>query len=360
MNKKEINKPTLSDVAKEAGVSIMTVSNVVNGRVELVRAETRQRVLETVHKLGYRPHSHARGLRLSRSSVIGMLVVMRQSDFLAAPWMSRMVAGLSNALNEQGYGLLLHSQSPDALDESVLLKWAHSDGLIAILSGPDREREDIWKKLVRMNQPVIALQETIVPRSGEDLAIVRQDDFDGAEKIATHLLARGARRLVFLEPDFSWPNMAERISAISAQVRKTRGASLKVVKCRDESYASVEASVLAELEASGLPDAFLAANEPIALAALDTIEGKGYRVPEDTMLTGFNAFDLWFFARKRITTISFPAYEIGVRAGQTMLARLRSGRFPRKVEVFPAEFVQGDTTTRNPRRGRVTTLSKTN
>ena len=70
------------------------------------------------------------------------------------------------------------------------------------------------------------------------------------------------------------------------------------------------------------------------------------------VLTGFNAFDLWFFARKRITTIDFPAYEIGVRAGETMLERLRTGRFPKRMDVFPANFVQGVTTTIASDRGR--------
>jgi len=70
------------------------------------------------------------------------------------------------------------------------------------------------------------------------------------------------------------------------------------------------------------------------------------------MLTGFNAFDLWFFARKLITSIDFPAYEIGVRAGETMLARLQTGRFPKRVDVFPGRFVQGVTTTTTSSRER--------
>lgn len=330
----------------------MTVSNVVNNRVDLVRGDTQKRVSNAINKLGYRPQSQARGLRLSRFWAIGMQIVMRKTDFLAGSWMSRIVAGLSNTLNEQSYGLLLHSQSSEALEESVLLKAANTDGLIAILSGSDPERMAIYEKLVRLNQPVIALQETFVPWPGADLAILRQDDFDGGMKLAAHLLTNGASRLVFLVPDFAWPSMIERGRGLAAEVEKFGGASLRIVKCKDDNYASVEATVNRELKGTGLPDAFIAANEPIALAALDTIERNGYSIPEDVMLTGFNAFDLWFYAKKRITTIDFPAYAIGVRAGKTMLERLRSGRFPKTVDVFPAKFIQGVTTAtaRGPRR----------
>lgn len=344
-------RPTLLDVARKANVSVMTASNVVNNR-SLVRVETQRRVREAIQKLGYRPQSHARGLRLARSWTIGMQIVMKKTDFLASPWMGRMVAGLSNTLNQRGYGLLLHSQSVEALDESVLLKLANTDGLITILSGPDDERMAILEKLDKLKQPVIALQETLMPRAGADLAIVRQDDFEGAVKLATHLLSAGARRLVFLVPDFSWPNMVERTRGFELTVKKTRGASLKVVMCQDDSYESVESTVVRELNDHGLPDAFVAGNEPIALAVLDVVERIGYNIPENVMLTGFNAFDLWFFARKRITTIDFPAYEIGVRAGETMLDRLETGRFPKRVDVFPARFVQGVTTTTSQSVGR--------
>jgi LacI family transcriptional regulator len=321
----------------------MTVSNVVNGRNDLVRPVTQRRVNAAIKQLGYRPDSHARALRLSRSWAIGMLVVMRQKDFLALPWMSRMVAGLSNTLNEKGYGLLLHSQSPDALDESVLLKGANTAGLIAILSGPDPEREATWRKLGSLNQPLIALQEPLVPRRGADLASIRQDDFDGGRQLARHLVARGATRLVFLEPDFAWPNMVQRNKGLAQQVAATN-ASLRVVRCEDDTHASVEAAILGELRGNRAPHAFIAANEPIALAALSTIEAAGYRVPEDIQLVSFNAFDLWLFARKRITTIRFPAYDIGVKAGETMLQRLESGVFTKKVQIFPAEIVEGETT----------------
>lgn len=322
----------------------MTVSNVVNGRVHLVRPETRERVDRAIQKLGYRPHVHARALRLARGWAIGMLCITQKSDFLAIQWMSKLVAGLSNYLNEHGYGLLLHRQSPDALDDSILLKWARTDGLIVMLSGPTKEREAILGKLLRLNQPVIALQETIAPRPGQDMAAVRQDDFGAGVKLADHLTSLGARKLVFIEPDFAWPAMAERVRGVTSVIKSVPGASLRVIKCKDEAYEPVENVVLGELKEVGLPDALLGGNEAIALATLTVLESAGYRVPEDVLLTGFNAFEMWFSAKRKITTISFPAYDMGMRAGQMILDRLHSRRFAKRIEILPAELVIGNTT----------------
>ncbi len=87
------------DAAREAKVSIMAVSNVAIGSINQVREDTQNRVRNPIQNLDYRAQSQVRGLRLSRSWAIGMHIVMRRTDFFTLPWMSRMVAGLSNYLN---------------------------------------------------------------------------------------------------------------------------------------------------------------------------------------------------------------------------------------------------------------------
>jgi len=343
---KHRGRPTLLHVARAAGVSKMTVSNVANGRLHLVRESTVNRVQDAIDRLGYRPDLHARALRLSRGWAIGMLVVTRKSDFLASQWMGRVVTGLSNYLGERGFGLLLHTHNPDNLDNSILMKWTHADGLCVLLSGSDQERKEILEKLSRLKLPLVVLQETLVPSRRSDMAVVRQDDFDGGRQLGEHLISQGAERLVFVKPDFSWPAMVERARGVVAAMTARSAVSLRTLECSNDDYDSVEAEILTELAENGLPDAFLAANESIALAILDTITGGGFHVPNDVLLTGFNAFDVWFFAKRKVTTISFPAEEIGIRAGERMLERINTGRFAEKVDVLPATLVIGDTSIR--------------
>jgi LacI family transcriptional regulator len=337
-------KPTLADVARKAGVSVMTVSNVVNGHAGLVREKTRERVTNAIQALGYRPHIHARSLRLSRSWTIGMMITSSISDFPAAPWLSKVLAGLSYHLNEHGYGLLLYNQHPQKLDESTHLKWSRTDGLVVLVSGSTAKRKEILERLSRLNQPIIALQEPNPPLPKQDIAVVRQDDFGGGEKLARHLMTQGAKQLVFIRPASEWPAMRERFRGMASIIKRVSNTSLRAIQCSDESHAAVEAAVLKELQEHGLPDAFIGTNESIALATLNVLESGGYSVPGEVSLAGFNASELWFFAKRKITTIGFLPYEIGTRAAQSMLDRLESGNFSTRVEVLPAELIVGDTT----------------
>jgi DNA-binding LacI/PurR family transcriptional regulator len=273
-----------------------------------------------------------------------MMVTARLSDFPAAPWLSKVLAGLSNHLNEHGYGLLLHNQNPHEIDQSTLLKWARTDGLIVMVSGSNGRRREILDRLSQLNQPIVALQEPTAPHAKQDIAVVRQDDFGGGAILGDHLVAMGARRLIFIKPTSEWPAMRERIRGLSSAIQRCPNASLTSMQCHDESYAAVEASVLKELKAHGLPDAFVGTNEAIALATLNVLEARGYSIPNDVLLAGFNASELWFFARRKITTIRFLPYEIGTQAAEMMVRRLENGHFGNAEEVLPAELVVGDTT----------------
>ncbi len=322
----------------------MTVSNVVNGHAGLVREKTRDRVANAIQALGYRPHIQARALRLSRSWTIGMMITARISDFPAAPWLSKVLAGLSHHLNEHGYGLLLNNHQPQKLDKSTRLNWSRTDGLVVLVSGSAPKRKDTLERLSRLNQPIIALQEPSKLLPKQDIAVVRQDDFGGGKKLARHLVTHGAKRLIFIRPASEWPAMRERMRGMASIIKSVSNTSLRAIQCSDESHAAVEAAVLKELEDHGLPDAFIGTNESIALATLNVLESGGYSVPGDVSLAGFNASELWFFAKRKITTIGFLPYEIGTRAAQSMLDRLESGKFSSRVEVLPAELIVGDTT----------------
>ena len=172
----EHKKIRLADVAAAAGVSVMTVSNVVRGRRDLVRDETWEIVQSAIARLKYRPHSFGRGLRLSKTSTIGMLIVVSDENFLSSPWTSRVVAGLSNYLNEHDYALLIHRQTPISLAESVLMRFSNTDGMCVMVSGTDDVRKDLLSSITQLGQPIVALQESHDPAEFEDFAVVRQDD----------------------------------------------------------------------------------------------------------------------------------------------------------------------------------------
>ena len=115
-------KPNLHTVAAHAGVSIATVSKVVNGVRYGIAEATLQRVLASINELGYRPNRSGRGLRMLRRSIIGMAIVDPSPTFLADPFTTNLVAGLSNYLSDRGFGLLLHGIKPKQVEASFLVK----------------------------------------------------------------------------------------------------------------------------------------------------------------------------------------------------------------------------------------------
>ena len=339
-----LRRPTLQDVAREARVSVMTASNVVNEKTDLVREETFLRVRLAIEKLGYRPQMSARALRLSRSMMVAMLIVMRKRDFLTNPWMSRLVAGLTTCLSDRGFGLLLQNHGPGELEDSVLQRLASMDGVCTILSGTDEERRSLMGRLSLLQRPVIAFQEPAPLRGMRDVAVIRQDDHGAGLAIARHVIECGARTLLFVEPDFAWPAMAERRRGFAEAIARTPGATLRVVRCSDDSFEAVEHAIGEQLRADKLPDAVLCGNESVAVAALQMLERANVRVPQDVLLTAFNAFDSWYLSGRKITTISFPAYELGEAAGERMLSRLQADAFENRSLVLPSKLLVGDTT----------------
>src|SRR6516162_6612329 len=109
---------TIREVARRAGVSLQTVSNVLNGRHSRTSPETRQRVLRTIKELGYHPNAHARGLRLERSETVGYFTVDPSPQFLADPGRSGLLSGVADVLREQDYCLLVQALPPDEPGEA--------------------------------------------------------------------------------------------------------------------------------------------------------------------------------------------------------------------------------------------------
>ncbi|MBX6322137.1 MAG: LacI family DNA-binding transcriptional regulator [Rhodospirillaceae bacterium] len=335
---------TLRDVAAAASVSPMTVSNYINGKFQFMSEATRRRVQRAAERLGYRPHASARSLRLAERLSIGMIVVDDSPAFLADPFITYVVAGLSNYLGQRGYALVLQGLPLRDLRSSPLVRHVLTDGLCILLSGSDATRRACLKRLAELEQPVVAFQERR-PRGVDDLCVVRQDDRHGGALICAHLLERGARRLAVLRPVLDWPAIREREAGMR-QTAKDHGARVRldIVRCGDETLRDTQLALESYLDRHGVPDAVAALNDQMGLAAIKLLRRRGLRVPQDVLVTGFNAFHFWEYADPLLTTVRSPAYEMGARGGEAMLRRLREGRFPARDIVLPVELQPGDST----------------
>ena len=335
---------TLRQVAALAKVSAMTVSNFMNGRFQAMSEETRTRIAETVAKLNYRPHSAGRGLRTSAGLLIGMIVVDESPAFLTDPFITQVVSGLSNHLNQHGYGLVLQGLPIRDFYSSPMIRDQRTDAFCVMLSGRNAQRCEVLGSLADLRYPIVLFQER-PPRSAVDICAIRQDDLKGGRALARHLVDLGARRVLFLAPELTWPAITDRVKGIRHELAGAGDdAELDVLHCGDGSFIAAEALLQSYVASHGFPDAIMGGNDQLGIAGLKVATAHGLRVPADILITGFNAFEFWRYSNPVLTTAHSPAYEIGDRGGSEIIARLKGGSFREREIVYPVELVVGAST----------------
>jgi DNA-binding LacI/PurR family transcriptional regulator len=335
-------RTTLSDVAEASGVSLMTVSNVVNGRTSAVGEDTRQRVEKQIRRLNYRPHASARSLRLARRWSVGMIIVHESPSFLADPFLNQVVAGLNNFLCQRGYGLFLHGLKRADLESSMLVRHIGTDGLCAIISGSKAQRLEVMQRLMTLGQPLVLFQDP-AEFPGADVCSIRADDFHGGQLLAEHVLAKGAKRLLMLEPNLQWASIDERKRGIRKVLRRVPDAELASLAFPSDALAAAQQHLAGYIDGHGLPDAMLGTDQ-LAVAALKFLARRKVRVPQDVLVTGFNAFEFSQYTDPVLTTVRSTPYELGNIAGEAILDRFETGTFSRRSVVLPVSLQEGGST----------------
>ena len=332
-------RTTLMEIAKAAGVSASTVSNVVNGRLHLMSDETRRRIEKLIQQSNYRPNEEARNLRLSQRRTVGLIVVGDSPTFLADPMITNIVAGLSNYLGVNGYSLLITGITHAAIESAQMLRRDQTDAICLFPSGPPSERSRLFNLLRPLGQPVVVFQDR-APQDMPDAVSVRQDDRKAGRLIAERLLARGATRLAFLSPVQRWSAMAEREAGVR-EIVEARGLGLDMMTSGSEGVGDTETAMDRYAERFGLPDAVIGGNDQMAIAAMNWALDRNLRVPQDLRVAGFNGFALTGLARPALTTVSSPAYELGLRGAELVVRRLREGPFSDTDVVFDVTLRPG-------------------
>lgn len=332
-------RPTIHAVAAYAGVSTATVSKVVNQITVGVADATRARVEAAIRHLGYRPSRIGRSLRTLQRSIIGLAIVDPSPRFLADPFTTNLVAGLTNYLSSCGFGLLLHGVKPGELESSFLVRESEADALCVNLSGPRRTRLACMRMLADLGQPFVAFQD-LPDRSIADACFIRQDDKGGAVDLARHLMARRPRRATMIIADVPWPAVEQRVAGIR-QVLSAHRVPLDLVRCDETVTESIINAIEARIAAGTLPDLVIGQNDQIAVAAMQVLRRHGLRIPEEVAVSGFNAFPFTSFADPALTTVRSRAYELGQLGAEVMLGRLQEGRFRQREYVLPVTLVPG-------------------
>jgi DNA-binding LacI/PurR family transcriptional regulator len=325
---------TIKDVAREAGVSISTVSHALSGK-RPISEPTRRRVLEAVERLGYRPNWNARSLASRSTRVLGLVV----AD-ISNPFYPTAARGVEDVAIQHDYSLIICSTDGDERREREyidVLEARQVDGIV-YMAGLAANRR-LAELVARGGIPVVAADEQL---RDLDLPGVFLMNERAGEMVADHLVALGHRRLGFIGGPRHLPTVGERLAGFVA------GTASHGLPVADECviYADnraeggqVAAAVLTALDRP--PTAVFVANDMMALGVLEHCRSSGLAVPGDLSVVGVD--DLPVARLVGLTTIHQPMYEIGATAARLLFEILESGGHPAPVRMQPELVVRSST-----------------
>jgi len=334
---------TIRDVAKESGVSVATVSYVLNNGPRAVRPETRERVVSTMRRLNYHPNAVARSLVRKRTHMMGILVGDEQSEIVNNNYYAGVLAGVFAGARQRGYNITFLTAASTDQDIEHHIRAQRPDAMLMIAP---RLGQDLPKRLKSVGVPlgVVGAGDSYE----DDAAIcVDVDNWAGMRLGMQHLWERGHRKIVYA---IGAPNQesTQVRRMVFEQVLREWGVEPSEHDFIAHSFHKevVYTAVEQRLQQASLPTAIFAGNDGIALAALQAARDLGRRVPEDIAVIGYDDWPIASYMTPGLTTIRQPMHEIGeaVVQGLANLIEKKSVKAETRVKRFPPTLIIRDST----------------
>lgn len=308
--------PTLSQVARKAGVGTTTVSRVINGGYR-VSPETLEHVRHVIQTLGYRPNQAARTLKGHRTKTIGLVI-----PSIADPFFSNLAEAAQAVARANDSLLIVVTTSNDPRTEmenlDVLIRH-RTDGLLIV---PANSQSQILHDLIdRVALPVVAIDR---PVAGSAIRSVVCDNFRGAITGTQHLIDHGYKRIVCLTGESTLYTIRERMRGYRKAVESARLPCILDTTVKD--YRSAEYAIKSLLDGANPPDAIFATKNSTTIFAIEVLQALNVSVPQSVALLGFDDFELASTVRPSITVIQQPVEEIGRQAAEVLFSQLLEER----------------------------------
>ncbi|PWS34527.1 hypothetical protein DFH01_23565 [Falsiroseomonas bella] len=309
-------RPTITDVAREAGVSTGTVSHVLNGSRD-VSAERRERVMRAVRDLGYVPNLLAQSLRRNRATLIGLCMPHAAFGYFVA--LSEAFEGLAA---EAGYDILHVFSRQDSDTELHRVETLLRFDIGGLLLLPSWEPGATLDRLARAAVPTVILDRPIEDARFDQ---VRVDVRAAMRRAAAELLARGHRRLAFVSANPRLLISRHRIEGLRQGLAEVPRASLEIIE-RSENAATFLEQLATAMRGPKRPTALLATNTQGVEQVVRALAALGLRCPEDVSLIAVDEPPWSEMATPRLSAIRPPASEVACRAWELLLARMQGVR----------------------------------
>ncbi|AZV59263.1 LacI family DNA-binding transcriptional regulator [Peribacillus frigoritolerans] len=330
-------KPTIYDVANEAGVSISTVSKVLNNTGSIAE-KTRKRVRETMRELNYQPSVVASVKK--RIQTIGLLI-----PNIANPFMAEIARGIENHLKKFGFSLMICSTDNDLKTEIEyisILKQKYIDGII-IATGLKEDKA--IKELLNAEIPVALLSRDVSSLAVDSVLV---DDFLGGFEATEHLINLGHQKIAMITEDINFPTIKTRVEGYKQALEK---AGLEydesLVLLNNTSLEEGKQSTRKLLNLSVPPTAIFASTEFLAIGAIQAARELKVKVPQKLSIIGFDDTVLATICDPPLTTIAQPIHEMSEKVVELLIAEIENPKETKQRVVLSPKLVVRESTAHN-------------
>ncbi|MDF2725696.1 MAG: transcriptional regulator [Paenibacillus sp.] len=330
-------KTTIYDIAKAAGVSIATVSKVINGTGR-ISAETRERINEIMQELDYQPSVVASALTGKSTFTIGLLI-----PDLANPLYAEIARSAEDRGRELGFNLVMCSTDNNPRRESNYISFLKQKRVDGILISTGISDEAGLKNLAEQKIPVALVTRDIASLDADS---VRVDDFMGGYQAASHLIGLGHRHFAIIAEDLQLPASSERVRGCKFALEEA-GIEFNQTFVK-ESTSSVEEGkrhALELLQSDDSPTAIFASNDLLAIGAVQAAKELRLTIPWDLSVVGFDNTLLAGIIDPPLTTVSQPIAQMGREAMNLIIQEIRGEKQGKQKMVLTPELIVRNSTT---------------
>lgn len=331
-----MKKTTMSDIARIAGVSKATVSMVLNKKDENISEETKNRILSIAKEMNYIPNSVARSLSTKRSSTIGIIV-----PDITNPYFSEVSRAIEDSANNYGYNVILCNSDNETEKEEKYVELLISklvDGVIFAVGGHNTKGIELLKG---NNVPFVLLDRHV--EGFENLYGVYCENQLGVAQGVEYLYESGKRKIVFVKGPGDIEIAKQRLYGYKSTMKKYGIFNESFVFESDftmQGGKNVTEKILSEIENI---DAIFYSNDAMAVGGMKVLLRRGYKVPEDISIMGFDNIQISEFVEPELTTIGQPIYEMGRESCRLLIDVINNVDVEKKEIYFKPQIIKRGT-----------------
>ncbi|KTD87339.1 LacI family DNA-binding transcriptional regulator [Paenibacillus etheri] len=320
---------TIKDVAKKAGVSVATVSRVIN-ESGYVNIDTRKKVEAAIKEMNYTPNEVARSLYKRKSKLIGLLL-----PDITNPFFPQLARGIEDRMQEHGYRIIFGNSDENEEKELDYIQTFIQNNVIGMISSTNFPEKDIYSNL---KIPVVFLD-----RTSNDSPSVYADGRKGGRIAAQEIIARGSSKITVMQGPAHIKPAQDRFQG-AIEVLDEMGITYHVIQTSSFSHTEAEQWAVELFDKYIDTDGVIASNDIVATAVIHEAHRLGKRVPQDLQIIGFDDIPLSSLLSPSLSTIRQPAHDMGREAAGLLIKLIEQDKVEDKIIQLPVSFVERETT----------------